>query len=311
LCGRSAANRLTTIAYYAGSMLMTSLDHYVITCILCWGVLSPLTSSGETAAWADIFGERPELSARIRAKYMGLTGAVGTLFFPLVGAYVNHRSAASSHPVFGRGNLSFLLAMACAVSQTAMALTIPETCPDEAGRQALAAIGQTVAERKPFSLLMANPLSNALILFRNGPGLRGLAVAQIWSVCVGTIGATMEPYRLSYIGWTPSQQSIYDSMMGGIRIPFSIITQYLLKRMGNRRSFYGFSLATGLSFGIIGQSARPVSAGVVQKTIQYTAGDVLNHVRPRAIHALRPARHPTWLRSCGLPAALATPVAKL
>ena len=148
-----AASNLTQIAYHLGSLFMTSLNHYVITCIVCWGFLSPLTSSGGAAAWSDVFGERPELSARIRAKYTVLPGAVGSLIFPLVGAYVNHRSEQSSHPVIGGGNLGFILAMACAIVQTGIALTVPETCPDEEGRAKLAAIGQTVAKRQPFSLL--------------------------------------------------------------------------------------------------------------------------------------------------------------
>ena len=153
-----AAQKLTTIAYHLGSLFMTSLNHYVITCIVCWGFLSPLTSSGEAAAWSDVFGERPELSARIRAKYTVLPGAVGSLIFPLVGAYVNHRSEQSSHPVIGGGNLGFFCAMACAILQTGIALTVPETCPDEEGRAKLAAIGQTVAERKvPSFHPWANP----------------------------------------------------------------------------------------------------------------------------------------------------------
>ena len=47
----------------------------------------------------------------------------------------------------------------------------------------------------------------------------------------------MEPYRLSYIGWTPSQQSIYHSIMGAISIPTNkLLTQPLLRRLGNRFS---------------------------------------------------------------------------
>jgi MFS family permease len=272
------ANQLTMIARYAGCFFMTSLDHYVAACIISSGLLSPLTTPGETATWSDVFGERPELSARVRAKYTTLSGAISSLIFPLLGAYVNHKSLQSSHRVLGRGNLGFVLAIACAVAQTAYAFTFPETCPDEKGRAALAAIGQIVAERKPFSLLIANPVSSSLILFRNGPGLRGLAISHIWYVSVGTVSATMEPYRLSYIGWSPSQQSMYDSMMGGIRVPLSIITQYLLKRMGNRRSYLGNALASGIGHVIIGQSVRPHSAGLVRKTAQFASGDVLEHV---------------------------------
>ena len=43
-------------------------------------------------------------------------------------------------------------------------------------------------------------------------------------------------------------------------------------------AFYGTSLATGVGHIIIGESARPISASVLQKTIQYTSGDVLEHV---------------------------------
>ena len=59
------ADQLTMIARYAGSFFMTSLDHYVAACIISSGVLSPLTSPGQGAAWSDVFGERPELSARV------------------------------------------------------------------------------------------------------------------------------------------------------------------------------------------------------------------------------------------------------
>ena len=99
--------------------------------------------------------------------------------------------------------------------------------------------------------------------------------------------------------------------MGGLRIPMAFVTQYLLRIMGNKRckstahgsrvrrstlylpadysyisplttafapAFYGTSLATGVGHIIIGESARPISASVLQKTIQYTSGDVLEHV---------------------------------
>ena len=279
--GRSffiVADQLTMIARYAGSFFMSSLDHYIIACIVSSGVLSALTTPGQAAIWSDVFGERPELSARIRTKYTVLTGAVGSLIFPMLGAYVNHRSIQSSNPVYGNGNLGFLLAIACALGKTAYAYTIPETLPDESGRAALAAIGQIVAERKPFSLLMANPVSTSLILFRNGAGLRGLAISHIWYTLVGTIGATMDGYQLSLIGWSASQQSMYSSMMGGIQIPFSFVSLYLLKRIGNKRSYMGNALATGFGQTIVGQSVRPLSAGLVRKSAQFTAGSMLDHV---------------------------------
>lgn len=141
------ANRLSTITYFAGSLLSTSLNHYIITCIVCFGFLTPLTSAAEPASWSDVFGDRPELSARVRAKYMGMSQAVMTLVSPLLGAYITHRSAQSSHPLLGGGNLGFLLSMACCVAQSAMAMTFPETLPNEAGRLEAAAAGQKLPDR--------------------------------------------------------------------------------------------------------------------------------------------------------------------
>ena len=70
-----------------------------------------------------------------------------------------------------------------------------------------------------------------------------MAVSQVLFGLVSTIWSTMEPYRLSYIGWTPSQQSIYHSIMGAISIPTNQwLTQPLLRRLGNR-----FSCALALS----------------------------------------------------------------
>ena len=183
-----AVNRLSTITYFAGCFLCKTLNHYVIACIICWGLLDPLTGAAEQASWSDVFGERPELSSRIRVKYMHMSDAVATFITPLLGAAITQRSAQSSHPLYGQGNLGFVLSMVCCVAQSAVAMTFPETLPTAEGRAELAAYGQELPERKPFSLLVANPISNALCarccpLFAARPVSTALFAA---GCCLGT-----------------------------------------------------------------------------------------------------------------------------
>jgi MFS family permease len=211
-------NRLSMVTYFAGSFLSKSLNQYIMACILCFGCLWPLTGSAQAASWSDLFGSRPELSARVRAKYTGFSQAVMGFVAPALGAVIT-----SYHATAG-----FYLAMAGCFVQAGIACTMDETLKKE--------------DRKPFSLAVANPISNALLLFTNGPGLRGLAISHAWFDIVGTIWSTMEPYRLGYIGWSPANQSFYHSFMSGINIFVNKFVSQVKKTPSWPRSWANFIL---------------------------------------------------------------------
>ena len=156
-----------------------------------------MTGSAQLASWSDIFASRPELSSRTRAKYQTFAQHVMGFGAPVLGAvrtshWRHWHSSARPPPLLLRllcdvagsqsldalpsalwqvitsyhATAGFFLAMGGCVAQAAVACTMDETLDED--------------KRKPFSLAVANPISNALLLFTNGPGLRGLAISHAW-----------------------------------------------------------------------------------------------------------------------------------
>ena len=152
-----ALGRCTKVLWFMGSMSATTMNAYIVACVLAWGVGDCGTLSVQEAAWADVFGDRPELSARLKASNQVWTGIAG-LVGPVVGAQISSRS-----PVFG-----FYVSSVMCVIESVMVMISKESLAKE--------------ERKPFAGVMpllrtANPFSSISLLFTNGRGLRSLGIS--------------------------------------------------------------------------------------------------------------------------------------
>eukprot|EP01043_Picozoa_sp_COSAG02_P007173 COSAG02_NODE_211_length_28730_cov_5.599490_13_plen_285_part_00 len=152
-----ALGRCSKLVWFMGSHRATSMNTYVVACILAWGVGDLGTLSVQEAAWADVFGDRPELSARLKASNQVWTGIAG-LVGPIIGAQLSLQSA----------TIGFFVSAAMCIIEAAMVMASRESLPKN--------------ERKPFVGIMpllkkANPFSSIGLLFMNGPGLRALGIS--------------------------------------------------------------------------------------------------------------------------------------
>lgn len=152
-----ALGRCTKVLWFMGTMYATNMNAYIVACVLAWGLGDCGTLSVQEAAWADVFGDRPELSARLKASNQVWTGIAG-LVGPVVGAQISSRS-----PILG-----FYVSSVMCVIESFMVMASQESLAKH--------------ERKPFAgvmplLRMANPFSSISLLFTNGRGLRSLGIS--------------------------------------------------------------------------------------------------------------------------------------
>ena len=247
-----ALGRLTKLFWFMGSHYATSMPQYVAACILAWGVTDFGTLSVQEAAWADVFGSRPELSSRLKASnqvWTGISGLVG----PVLGAEILKR--------FGPAAGFQLASLVCAI-EGVMVLCTRESNP--AGGKS----------RKPFLLSKAgNPFASIGVLFRHGPGLRGLSIAAGLLRSVVTVYSTIEPFRLGPLGWSPAEQSYYSAILSGLNSgTTALVGKPLLRLWGNRKVFELGSTAAAVAYLGLSQSCRPAGAAhQLRRTLQFCA----------------------------------------
>ena len=243
------AGRIGLACWFAGVALSKNMWHYAITEQLTWGFMMCGWEAVEDAFFADLFGERPELSGRIRSRngfWAGIAGFVA----PFVGIWCAARS---------RLGTIWLGAVSCLL-QCAVILWHGDTLP--------------VAKRRPFKLATANPFSSLTLLFRNGPGLRRLGFcATCFTGCASSWG-TQEPYQFGPppigIGMSPAEGSIFDACFQATgALSQGWVVQPLLKRLGNRRCFQWTSVSAGLFYVLVSQAWRPLGASHYRRLAQY------------------------------------------
>ena len=235
--------------WFTGCALSTKLWHYGVTELLTWGFLMCGYTAVEDAFFADLFGERPELSGRIRSQnavYASIAGFVS----PFLGIWCAAR---------GRLTTIYLGAVCCAL-QCGVILWHGDTLTATGGK------------RKPFKVSMANPFTSLTLLFRNGKGLRRLGLcATCFTGCTAS-WSTQEPYQFGAIGMSPAENSVYDACFqatGALYQP--CVVQPLLKRLGNRRCFQWTSLSSAVFYVLVSQAWRPSGLGIShsRRLLQY------------------------------------------
>ena len=186
-----AIGRFSYFSYFLGLHLCRSLNQFSFVMVFGQCIMPAAASlTVQAASWSDAFGSRPTLSANLQATTQIWTSAAG-LIGPVIGGALAGWSRTAG----------FFICMGLCAAQTLVVLTIKETLPAE--------------KRRPFRFKSANPLSGLSILFRNGRGLRRLALAAACFESTSHIYATMDPYRLGPIGLTPSVQSYYSALLSG------------------------------------------------------------------------------------------------
>ena len=157
-----------------------------------WGTITAGNWGVFSAAHTDLFASRPELSSRIQAAEHSWRSAFG-IPCSLFGAFAVPALWTTRYRY-----VPWLLSAAVAASQIVVALRMPETLPEE--------------RRKPFSLKQANPLSNVMLLMRNGRGLRGLACAGTCFFASQSTWSIQAMYRLGPLNWTPGENSYFHAV---------------------------------------------------------------------------------------------------
>ena len=152
-----ALGRCSKLIWFMGSLRAESMNAYIVACILAWGVGDLGTLSVQEAAWADVFGDRPELSARLKASNQVWTGIAG-LVGPVIGAQLSLHSE----------TIGFWVSSAMCIIEAAMVMTSRESLP-EGERKSFAGIVPLIKK--------ANPFASIGLLFTNGPGLRSLGIS--------------------------------------------------------------------------------------------------------------------------------------
>jgi DHA1 family tetracycline resistance protein-like MFS transporter len=117
----------------------------------------------QNAAFNDMFGDRPELSAELSSRIGGTTG-IGGFLGPILGIFLNQRFAAGGPRARFYHIAAFWLPGMIMVAQAILFVVArPESLPAE--------------RRKPFRYATANPLASGAVLFTNGPGMAKLAIS--------------------------------------------------------------------------------------------------------------------------------------
>jgi DHA1 family tetracycline resistance protein-like MFS transporter len=221
-----------------------SIERYQEFGVLAFGVLSAGAGSVHQAALDDMFAHRPGVSAQVQATNSAWISAVG-LTAPIIGAELSRRST----------SLALMLSAMVGALQLPVLLLGKETLHP--------------SKRMPFQLRKADPLRNIMVLFRNGPGLRRLAITNIFfTLCTG-VQQTMTSFQFGSLGWNPADQSYYGSFQSllGIFSQGSVVVP-MLKRLGPLGAFETGSLFSTLGYVLLSQAWRPLGATKLHKTVQ-------------------------------------------
>eukprot|EP01047_Picozoa_sp_COSAG01_P057631 COSAG01_NODE_6686_length_3544_cov_4.531495_2_plen_310_part_00 len=150
----SAVGRIGWIMFFAGHRIRDrSLPFRLYSEVVCWGVVQAGVWNVFSAQHSDIFGERPSLSAEIKAD-IAMYQSVAQFMGPWI-------ALACTHTV-GSAFSQQLVSIFTGVSMAAL-LSIPETLMDDRPRGSESWVvkkGRRPAHRKPFSLSTANPFAN-------------------------------------------------------------------------------------------------------------------------------------------------------
>ena len=207
---------------------------------LAWGVVGAGHWPMFAAARSDLFGEKPDLMARIELTdqtFANVSGFVGQL----AGVAVSAR--------FGHFVAMYVTAGLAAFSIFLIGLQ-RETLPPE--------------KRKPFTLRgvlqKGNPLSNLHLLLGHGPGLRKLTMAVTLFFCYNSSLQFGPSYRFGPMMMTPQDSSLFDAAkMPVAALSSGALVTPFVKAVGSKRAFEIGSVVGGLT--VLGSAFAWVTSG--------------------------------------------------
>ena len=243
--------RLGLVLWLVWTSASRKLWQFMLADWVTWGLISASTQSVEDAFFADAFGERPELSGRLRARN-GVWSGIAGFVSPFAGIWLAQTSR----------TLTFYLGALMLFFQCGVCLWHGETLAP--------------SERKPLTMDRVNPLNSFLLLFKNGPGLRRLgACAACYTGC-STSWSTQEAYQFGPIGMSAAENSIFDAVFQASgAVSQAWVVQPLLKRLGNRKCCENCSVFSAVAYVLVGQAWRPATASKYQRFLTYFAAMTL------------------------------------
>eukprot|EP01043_Picozoa_sp_COSAG02_P049373 COSAG02_NODE_4952_length_4788_cov_252.664747_2_plen_562_part_00 len=251
--------------FLSSPMLCRSISHYSVAAVVFHGVLSAGAMLIREASLDDLFGQRVSLRAGISAK-TGFYCSIVSMLAPIAGAEMSRR---------GRHGLAHGIGVALSFLQVGVSLMMPETLRED--------------ERRLFVVKAANPISNMGVLFRNGPGLRGLAILNFLYHLSNGCNQNKGEYAMRALSWVPEDLSYMQSFEGLTNV-FSqrVVVMRMLKKLGAGGAFRTGSLFSCAAYVGIGLSWA-VGSQKWQKSLVFLLAHVVwcgGHVGPLALRAV-------------------------
>ena len=251
--------------FLSSPTLCRSINHYIVAAVVCHGVLSAGGMLVREAMLDDLFGRRVSLRADISAQN-GFYTSIVSMLAPIAGAEMSRR---------GWQDLAHGIGVALSFLQVGVSLMIPETL--------------RAYERRPFVVKAANPISNIGVLFRNGPGLRGLAALNFLYNLSNGCNQNKGEYAMRALSWVPEDLSYMQSFEGLTNV-FSqrVVVMRMIRKFGAGGAFRTGSLFSCAAYVGIGLSWL-VGSQKWQKSLVFLLAHVVwcgGHVGPIALRSV-------------------------
>jgi hypothetical protein len=222
---------------------------------ICCAVLGAGGGAAQQAAFADFFGQRPELSAALQAK-VAMWSQLTNLLSASVGRYIAVR--------WGLRSTFVASAIFASISLGIVSLN-PETMDPR--------------ERRPMpkfwkGLKQANPVTNIWLLFSHGKQLRNLGFSTLFFSLAGSCNANQDSYRLGALQWSPLDIARYLQFtppMHGLLQGHAI--EPMMGWLGTRRAGEIATLVCALGYVLWGTAWRV--PGSFYRAMFYGASQVL------------------------------------
>ena len=157
---------------------------------VCCAVLGSGGGAARQAAFADMFGKRPELNAVLQSK-VAMWQQVTNLLSASVGRFIALRW----------GLRSTFVASAIFATISLLIVTTNLETMDPTERRPMPSLWQGLGR--------ANPLSNIWLLFSHGRKLQRLAWTTLFFSLAGGCNASQDSYRLGALQWSPLDIATY------------------------------------------------------------------------------------------------------
>jgi hypothetical protein len=223
---------------------VSTLAQRRIAAIVLQGVLNVGSNTLSSSATSDLFGFQPRKASQLRAAD-GVYWNIGQISGVFVGTLLRRVMSNSALMTLGGG----LVALSMLITRSMW-----ETLHKE--------------DRKPFSLVHANPFANLFLLVTSGRGLTHLSLASLFSFASSSATQSLlYNFRFNAVGFSPASNASFNSALSvpGILSQRFFIGRYLAT-MGNLGAFRLSTLVGTAGYLLL--SVSHLGASMMQKTVQ-------------------------------------------